>query len=68
MESIIYVGGYDSSPMKAFGSIKDIWLFIVDTQWHLIKIDPNELTVIKSYTHNPSNLRDYYNIHRNKSY
>jgi len=34
----IYVGGYDSSPMKAFGSIKDIWLFIVDTQWHLIKL------------------------------
>ena len=40
----IYVGGYDSSPMKAFGSIKDIWLFIIDTQWHLIKIDPNEFT------------------------
>jgi hypothetical protein len=50
----LYVGGYDSSPMKAFGSIKDIWLF-VDTQWHLIKMDPNDLSVIKRYTFNPSN-------------
>jgi hypothetical protein len=46
----LYVGGFDGS----FASMS-----YDDTQWHVIKIDPNELTVIKSYTHNPSNLRDY---------
>jgi predicted esterase YcpF (UPF0227 family) len=46
----LYVGGFDASPES---------ISYDDTQWHVIKIDPNDLTIIKSYTYNPSNLRDY---------
>jgi hypothetical protein len=46
----LYVGGFDGSPES---------ISYDDTQWHVIKIDPNDLTIIKSYTYNPSKLRDY---------
>jgi hypothetical protein len=47
----LYVGGYDSSRAS-------IWDLYTNTQWHLIKMDTRDLSVLKSYTSNPSGGTD----------
>jgi len=43
-ERYLYVGGYDRSPGNS--------------QWHLIMLEPNNLSILKSYTSNPDNYYD----------
>jgi len=47
----LYIGGFDNSTKNVY--------YPDDSQCHVIKMDPDDLSVLKSYTLNPSNYLDY---------
>jgi len=48
----LYVGGFDASKAS-------IWDLYTNTQWLLLELDSLDLSILKSYTFNPSGGRDY---------
>jgi len=49
----LYIGGYDNSPATVY--------YPDDAQYRLIKVDPGDLSILKTYTANPSIEKDWVN-------